>query len=56
MDSDLFTNTLIFYVLTVCFNNEKALLLFFTQIPQATLKTTGPNIGMFVLILMHFPC
>ncbi len=26
------------------------------KIPQATSRTTGPIIGMFVLIVMHLPC
>ncbi len=28
----------------------------FVIIPQAISRTTGPNIGLIVLILMHFPC
>ncbi len=28
----------------------------FKKIQEAILRTTGPNIGMFVLILMHFSC
>ena len=26
------------------------------KIPQAISRTTGPNTGLFVLILMYFPC
>ena len=28
----------------------------FTKISQAISRTTSPNIGLFVFILMHFPC
>ena len=28
----------------------------FMKIAQATFRTTESNIGLFILVLMHFPC
>ena len=50
----LYTHSYHFYALNYVFRwNEDPVL---TKISQAISRTTGPNIGMFVLILMHFLC
>ena len=40
--------------ITTCINGKK--MSCSMKISQAISRTTGPNIGLFVLILMHFSC
>ena len=48
------TTHLIFLMLTMFQWKEDVLL--FVKILQAISRTTRPNIGLYVLLLMHFPC
>ena len=54
IDSDTWNEFLMRFILIALSNGKKKIL--FMKLAQAISRTTRPNMGLFVLILMHYVC